>query len=218
MIHPLIRLLQEYERLCNVYAVEDILDLFSDDGCIVVAQVSYCGKQTLRRSHEFDRGNRSRVQFSNFVTSASDPTLVRCDFFMSDEMDRVAGVGGWHMFAEFTCATTPNGPKIQRFVGLPPHQSEVERHQRAKRPFQEWAWKHAPNDWAKAFAFMPEHGFAGFDYALGAMRTRLAHAWRDSVVASRVFASVASAASTTTAQSQQHPVPVLIGPLPPNQP
>lgn len=177
MDHDLISRLQRYEQLCNVYAVDDVLDMFTDDGCIVVAGIAYCGKDTLRKSHEFDRGNRSQVHFSDFVLDPANKNVVRCAFDMCDEMDRMAGLDGWHMTAEFTFS----GNKIQRFLGLTPEMAEVERHQRAKRPFQVWAWRVRPTEWAKAFAFMPNKGFTGFDFELGALRTALAHEWRDSL-------------------------------------
>lgn len=177
MDHELILQLKRYEQLCNVYAVDDILDMFTHDGCIVVAGIAYCGRDTLRGAHDFDRGNRSQVHFSHFTLDEADSNVVHCAFDMSDEMDRMAGIDGWHMTAEFTFVDG----QIQRFLGLAPEMAEVERHQRAKRPFQEWAWRTCPNEWAKAFAFRPDKGFAGFNFELGALRTTLAHAWRDSL-------------------------------------
>ena len=178
MGRELISQLNRYEHLCNAYAIDAILDMFTDDGTIVVAGISYGGKAggkaTLRNAHEFDRGNRSHVRFSDHMAEGN---VVRCTFDMCDEMDRMAGIDGWHMSAEFTFADG----KIACFLGLPPNPAEIERHQRAKRPFQMWAKHTHPDEWAKAFAFMPAMGFNGFNYELGVLRTSLAREWRASI-------------------------------------
>jgi hypothetical protein len=158
----LIAHLQRYQEACNRYDINAALEMFADDGCIEVRGVQYCGRATLREAHEYDLGSRTQVRFDDFAVEGS---LVRCRFTTCDEVDRVVGIDGLHMRAEFTF----EGGRIRKFLSLPPDRAEMQRHREAKQAFRQWAREHYPEEVAKGFTF---------NYECGASLTKVAHAWR----------------------------------------
>ena len=163
--HDLIARLKRYQDVCNRYDIDAALEMFADDGCIEVRGVRYCGKAVLREAHEYDLGSKTQVAFDDFAVEGN---VVRCRFITCDEVDRVVGIDGRHMCAEFTF----HEGRIQTFLSLPADEAEVQRHREAKRVFMQWAREHYPEEVAKGFAF---------NYESGASLARVAHAWRDSL-------------------------------------
>ena len=121
----LIAQLCAYQNVCNRYDLDAAVNMFTDDGCIEVRGVRYCGRATLYAAHEYDLASRMQVTFNQWTVERN---LVRCHFMACDEVDRVVGIDGRHMRAEFT---------FQTFLSLPPEEAEMRRHRQAKQAFFE---------------------------------------------------------------------------------